>query len=388
MKSKMESSAQPTLLFIPDISGFTKFVHETEISHSEHIITELLEALIDANEMDLQISEIEGDAILFYKPGENPTAVEILAQAQRMYIKFHSILRKYETQRICQCGACLETNDLALKFIIHFGNISVNQIKTSSKLFGKDLVVAHRLMKNDISLEEYVLITDQLLNSCSSWVDIEQVAWEVPSQGNSNYDFGSVKYCYLSLDPLKSMIPQPTIEDYIPDPKMNKTLSVETVINASIELVFDVVSDTHAKHHWVLNVTGSDKTNSKIIQNGSTHRCIMNGDENDPFLTSHSFNINRDLITWIDTNHAGKSDLIITLQRIGNHLTRINFTVMQKQNAIKKLLFVLFQKKNFVQFYGGSLEKLSKYCQDLKKEGKTHSSGILIEPSNKTQATS
>ena len=383
MQPTKESSVEPTLLFIPDISGFTKFVHETEISHSEHIIKELLEALIDANEMDLQISEIEGDAILFYRKGKKPTAAETLAQVQRMYIKFHLCLRKYESQRICQCGACINSNSLSLKFIIHYGNISINHVKDRSKLFGKDLIVAHRLMKNDISLKEYVLITNELINACSSWVEIDQVAWEKPMKGNGNYDFGSIKYCYLSLAPLESHIPEPTIEDYTQDRNMSRILSVESVINAPIELVFNVVSDAHKKHLWVLHVKGSDKTNGMITKNGSTHRCIMNGDDSDPFLTSHSFKITKDLITWVDTNHAGKSDLVITLTRIGNRITRINLTVFQKLNPIKKILFNLFKKKEFAQFYGGSLEKLNDYCQNLEKEGLAHSSSILLEPATK-----
>ena len=53
------------LIFIPDISGFTRFVNETEIEHSRLIIQELLETLISANSIGLEISEIEGDAILF-----------------------------------------------------------------------------------------------------------------------------------------------------------------------------------------------------------------------------------------------------------------------------------------------------------------------------------
>jgi hypothetical protein len=386
MKSVNDSPAEPTLLFIPDISGFTKFVHETEVSHSEHIITELLGAIIDANEMDLQISEIEGDAVLFFRKGENPTAAEILAQVQRMYVKFHAYLRRYETQRICQCGACVKTNDLTLKFIIHYGNISTNQVKSFSKLFGKDLIVAHRLMKNDIPLKEYVLITHQLLNACSSWVEIEQVAWETPVQGTGDYEFGTVKYCYLSLAPLESHIPQPTIEDYAL-PKMTKNLSVESVINAPIELVFDVVSDVNAKHLWVANVKDSDKTNGKITKNGSTHRCIMNGDENDPFFTSHSFKISRDLITWTDTNHTWNFNLVITLRRIGNRITRINLTVLQRQNPIKKIYYNLFKKKGFVQFFNSSLKNLNEYCQDLESEGRGHSSGILLEPADKTLVT-
>ena len=58
--------------FIPDISGFTRFVNETEIDHSRLIIQELLEILINSNQIGLEVSEIEGDAILFYKFGESP----------------------------------------------------------------------------------------------------------------------------------------------------------------------------------------------------------------------------------------------------------------------------------------------------------------------------
>ena len=42
------------LIFIPDISGFTRFVNEVEIDHSRHIIQELLEVIINSN------SNIEG----------------------------------------------------------------------------------------------------------------------------------------------------------------------------------------------------------------------------------------------------------------------------------------------------------------------------------------
>ena len=55
------------LIFIPDISGFTRFINETDIEHSRLIIQELLELLINENKINLQISEVEGDAILFYK---------------------------------------------------------------------------------------------------------------------------------------------------------------------------------------------------------------------------------------------------------------------------------------------------------------------------------
>ncbi len=56
-----------SLLFIPDISGFTKFVQTTEVEHSQHVISELLEVLISANTQELKLAEIEGDALFFYR---------------------------------------------------------------------------------------------------------------------------------------------------------------------------------------------------------------------------------------------------------------------------------------------------------------------------------
>ncbi len=77
------------LLFIPDISGFTRFVSQTEIEHSRLIIQELLETLINANQMGLEVSEVEGDAILFYKFGESPNLEELYKQVEKMFCEFH-----------------------------------------------------------------------------------------------------------------------------------------------------------------------------------------------------------------------------------------------------------------------------------------------------------
>ncbi len=382
MRSKQQSSTpQPTLLFIPDISGFTKFIHSTEVSHSQHIIEELLEVLIDANEMDLQISEIEGDAILFYRTGKAPSAAEIIAQVEKMYISFHAHLKKYETQRICQCGACANVNGLALKFIIHYGDISRKQVKSFSKLFGKDLVVAHRLMKNEIVPDEYVLITHQLLNACFSWVEMKQIAWEDPSEGEEHYDFGTVKYCYLSMEPLSAHIPSPTLEDFALS-NTSKSLEVEAVIKAPMEMVFDIASDTRAKQLWMVGVTGTDQLNSKITQNGSAHRCILNEDGSGLYFISHDFDLSRDIITWTDTNPIDKFSLVFTFRRIGSHLTRVTLTKLSKHNFLKRLLYGFYQKKGEIQFFSSSFEKLDDYCQDKLREGTGHTSNILLEPSD------
>lgn len=71
-----------THLFIPDISGFTSFVSATEINHSRHIIAELLEITINSDGCGMQVSEIEGDAVLFCKT-EPVSMKESITQCER-----------------------------------------------------------------------------------------------------------------------------------------------------------------------------------------------------------------------------------------------------------------------------------------------------------------
>ena len=49
----------PSLLFIPDITGFTKFVNDTEVAHGQHIVAELLELIIDSDRLGMTVSEVE-----------------------------------------------------------------------------------------------------------------------------------------------------------------------------------------------------------------------------------------------------------------------------------------------------------------------------------------
>jgi len=87
--------------------------------------------IIEANEIGLEVSEIEGDSVLFYRNGPKPTAAELLAHVQRMYTKFHGHLLNYATQRICHCGAWVSANSLTLKFVLHYGDIAIKEVKNS-----------------------------------------------------------------------------------------------------------------------------------------------------------------------------------------------------------------------------------------------------------------
>ena len=196
-----------SFIFLPDISGFTEFVNHTEIDHSRHIIRELLELLIDEEELGLSLAEVEGDALFFYSYQKIPSPKALFAQAKKMFQAFHQHLLKYEHQRICQCGACSTAGQLSLKFISHAGPLEFIQIKDQRKPFGKEVISAHRLMKNDVPSDEYLLLSEGLLNS---W----EKQWSSPSElteatSSSTYDFGPVSYHYYTLEDWKKNLSLP-----------------------------------------------------------------------------------------------------------------------------------------------------------------------------------
>src|SRR5687767_15373786 len=109
------------LVFIPDISGYSRFVNETEIDHSRMIIQELLEVIINANQIGLIVSEIEGDAILFYKFGESPNLASLYKQVANMFCMFHKSLINLNHRNTCPCKACIGAVNLTLKIVSHYG---------------------------------------------------------------------------------------------------------------------------------------------------------------------------------------------------------------------------------------------------------------------------
>lgn len=142
-----------SLLFIPDISGFTKFVQNTEIAHSQHVISELLEVLIKANTQNLRLAEVEGDALFFFKENEIMSQEKLLAQMETMFTAFYSHLKLLEKNRICPCNACATAPDLQLKIIAHCGDLEFITVQGKQKPFGESVIQAHRLLKNSIQAD-------------------------------------------------------------------------------------------------------------------------------------------------------------------------------------------------------------------------------------------
>ena len=273
------SKAEETLIVIPDISGFSSFVNEVAISHSEHIIRELLEIVIDSNDLQLKVSEIEGDAVLFYKVGDFPSSRQLLETLARMFVRFHEHLQLYKHNRICQCGACQTAHQLSLKVIVDQGYASAMQVKKHQKLVGPSLIAAHRLLKNEVPSDEYVLLSDRYINCGQSVPDGDSVDWANWQYLKQEFEgIGEVGYYYALLSPLKKRVRAP--EERRTDFSVKHPLVLRQEIAVNYQDVYQVITDSKQKENWVKGIDQVIRQTSEEIERiGSKHLCVVNGQE-------------------------------------------------------------------------------------------------------------
>ena len=196
--------AQPTLLCIPDISGFTEFMGEADFELSSKVIPSLLNNIVYSNEIGLKISEIEGDAVLFYRQGTLPSFRALVDQCRYFYTEFYKQLNELRTRYREMDSAALIPEVLGLKIVLHYGtNIAPVKVGARIKLLGEDLIVAHRLLKNTIAINEYILLSEALTQRYPRETLQGHWPWGELKQHREVYEHvGPIRYHYIGLKPL------------------------------------------------------------------------------------------------------------------------------------------------------------------------------------------
>lgn len=264
------NSSKKGTLFIPDISGFSQFINRTEVSHSKHIIEELLDLIVSEVGEMFQISEVEGDAILFYRYERQPDFPKILDLSIRVFERFHRHLLYYSRDRVCDCGACSSSDQLTLKFIVHFGSLQEYAIGDRVKLFGREVILAHRLLKNTVDSREYILITEPEAGSKSTF-DFSKEGFE--SKTEVFEELGEVKIWHKSLsayrEGLEALPPRNPLS--IPSVKLSDCITVQSDL---ISLVRAVTEPEH-RLNWINNLRKIELKEHRINRIHTTHECLI-----------------------------------------------------------------------------------------------------------------
>jgi class 3 adenylate cyclase len=154
------------VIVLADIGGYTRFIkhHGISLIHAEKIITELLESVIASSAHPLILNKLEGDAALFYTrldADAETAARDVARQVLGFFPAFANKLAELRACNVCVCDACAHLEQLRIKALVHVGDVLFKQVRQFEELAGEPVIVAHRLLKNSVKLEQYVLVTEE-----------------------------------------------------------------------------------------------------------------------------------------------------------------------------------------------------------------------------------
>lgn len=353
---KMENKG---LLFIPDISGFTRFVNQTEIEHSRLIIQELLETLINTNQIGLEISEIEGDAILFYKYGEIPDLATLYEQVARMFCAFHKHLIAYDHTRFCQCKACTSATDLSLKVITHYGEFTSYNVKNFNKLLGKDIIVAHQLLKNDIEQHEYWLVTNSLAPDKQPDGFAQWMTW---NSSTKQTESGEIPYHYTQLSQLKSEL-RPDSFPALSLTEKIKMISVSKEYATDMITLFHAVGDFNFRSRWQKDIKKVEEINHFLPRVGMRTRFVSENGRVTVYASSYFYHPER--IEFSETHEKKKSTTYFTLEKISRDQTKLTIDFYLPKNFLSPTLFRLTKQKKMEESLQHSLSNLVELVREM-----------------------
>lgn len=323
-----------------------------------HIIAELLEALIEENTMGLEIAELEGDAIFFYRVGEKPSQHELYDQVKSMYIAFHKQLKIYERDRICSCGACSTVNKLNIKFVSHYGEVVERTIRGHFQLMGSDVTLAHKFLKNEIDGDEYILLSESAVNQND---DIKLPDWINFKEKKEYYNgVGDVSYTFAKLDELKASLPPLEAKRNIE--LIDKPIELTIEIDANIENVYTALTNNDLKKQWVNGLKEVIQDKDRVHRVGSSHDCVL------PIGAIHIETIDsvrtKDEIVYTEFTD---SSIIFpafyqrnTLRKLGDNKTQLDVEIHYKGSYVKETILRLGMKT----VLSGSLKKFKSYCEN------------------------
>lgn len=249
---------------LADIGGYTSFLSGVAIEHANEITEDLLNTVLRCNRNRWKLANVEGDCIFFYTEGDEPPA-ELIDHIRRMYKDFCQRVIHIAERAACPCGACTRTGELSLKFIVHSGEFETQKIANRTELVGSDVITAHRLLKNSVPIDEYVIVTD-------NYSDMMKSAGLPTTRGEDEYEHrGTVGYSVLDLTPVREEI---RAENRIFVQPNEAKISVEIVVNAPPDRVWTALTDTDERLRWE-NLRESRALPPPRAGAADVHRCVF-----------------------------------------------------------------------------------------------------------------
>jgi len=362
--SKPSSMSNKSIIFIPDISGFTKFVQSTEAEHSQHVISELLEILIGANTQKLVLAEIEGDALFFYKE-EIPSMEKLLAQVETMFTAFYSHLKLLENNRICPCNACALAPNLELKIIVHCGHLQFLAVQGKRKPFGNHVIEAHRLLKNSVDSDNYVLFSNQLMEDIMLPKTYESKLFTF-QEGEDHYDGKTLPYSYAHIDN-KNLKIKPFEQAKLVNFTRKPNAIIEQVVKVSANTFLEYVTNYKYRQEWFKGVNRFEYNEQEVTRVGTEHVCVINGKHFNFVTVTKAADPEQLVYGELTTDPPMVDELyqFYLITPLSNHTCNVEIQLYWVTKSIlKTLAMTLFFKRIFIKNNKDAIKRLYHFIEN------------------------
>lgn len=167
-------------ILIADISGYREFIRlhnlkQTSVigkfmakqyeSHASKIIADLLEKVIDSIQPVMNLNKLMGKSALFYCEENKNQSNEIINIMYKANKAFNEKKSELIFVQACGCEPCIQSKNLKLKIVVHKGIFEINKMRNFEEISGEDVILTHRMLKNNIKSNEYWLVTENFYSS-------------------------------------------------------------------------------------------------------------------------------------------------------------------------------------------------------------------------------
>jgi uncharacterized protein YndB with AHSA1/START domain len=193
----MLPKAEKACFAIADISGYTHFVSGVELDHAQDIIADIMDTLVRALRPPFRLAKFEGDAAFVYAPADKVDGSALQDSIEQAYFDFRKRLRSISQASSCECQACSRMQSLDVKFVVHHGEFIRQKMAGREELAGRDVILVHRLLKNDVAKtfgpHAYALYSD----ACVRAMGIDPAAQGLLEHAEAIEHIGETK-CWVS----------------------------------------------------------------------------------------------------------------------------------------------------------------------------------------------
>ena len=193
----MLPNAETACFAIADISGYTHFVSGVELDHAQDIIADIMDTLVRALRPPFRLAKFEGDAAFVYALADKVDGALMQDSIEQAYFAFRKRLRSIKQASSCECQACSRMQSLDVKFVVHYGEFIRQKMSGREELAGRDVILVHRLLKNDVGKtfgsHAYALYSD----ACVQAMGIDPAAQGLKEHAEAIEHIGETK-CWVS----------------------------------------------------------------------------------------------------------------------------------------------------------------------------------------------